>query len=370
MALKPSLRDVLSRLQSDGALPPLTSERALPALDAWWRKHGATPWYVRVLIGGGAWVAALFLGLFLALVLDVMGLDNSEGAFIVLGLMATGVGLALRRVSEHDFLGQLSLATGLAGQGLFVGGVGAASDSVVGAALAMLVLQVPLLVIHPDRIQRYLSTLGASGAVLVLLHKAAGWTGVELGLVALAAATHAVFLHQVWFQRQGLESLASPLGFGLVSVVFGMLTVRTLESVERTFREIPLGAPAFLLTLGFTAVALYSAYRMLEEHGLEAGGPVGLTVFAALGLTALLTLRTPGVIAAAGVLALAFHRRSVLLLGTAVAFLLTFGVFYYYDLALTLLAKSLALLGSGLVLLGLRLFVLRRFPAAPSPEVR
>ena len=48
---------------------------------------------------------------------------------------------------------------------------------------------------------------------------------------------------------------------------------------------------------------------------------------------------------------------------TALVFLLCFGVLYYYDLSLSLLAKSGALVGSGLVLLGLRLFLLRRFPA-------
>ena len=63
------------------------------------------------------------------------------------------------------------------------------------------------------------------------------------------------------------------------------------------------------------------------------------------------------------------HRVSILvLLGMAVVFILVFGVGYYYDLQLSLLAKSLTLLGSGLVLLGLRLFILRRFPAAE--EVR
>ena len=89
-------------------------------------------------------------------------------------------------------------------------------------------------------------------------------------------------------------------------------------------------------------------------------------MFASLGLTALLTLNTPGVIGAAGILALAFHRRNTVLLGLAVAFLIGFGVFYYYDLSLSLLAKSGALVGSGLVLLGLRLFLLRRFPAATA----
>ena len=74
----------------------------------------------------------------------------------------------------------------------------------------------------------------------------------------------------------------------------------------------------------------------------------------------------PGVIGAAGVLALAFHRRNEVMLGLAVAFLIGFGVLYYYDLSLSLLAKSGALVGSGLVLLGLRLFILRRFPATPA----
>jgi uncharacterized membrane protein len=103
---------------------------------------------------------------------------------------------------------------------------------------------------------------------------------------------------------------------------------------------------------------------VLEETDSEPGGAAGVTAFASLGLTALLTLQTPGVIAALGVLLLGFHRRSVVLLGMAVLFILVFGVGYYYDLQLSLLAKSLALLGSGLVLLGLRLFILRRFPAA------
>jgi hypothetical protein len=370
MALKPSLRDVLSRLQSDGALPPDTSDRAVPALEAWWHKHGATPWYVRVLIGAGAWFAALFMAFFLGLFLSILDLADSEGSFIVLGLLATGAALGLRRMSEHDFLAQLSLAIGLAGQGLFVGGVGFASESVVGAAVALLLLQVPLLFVHPDRVQRYLSTVGASGAALYLLFEAGSWSAVEVGVIALAAATHAVFLHQASLERGGLAGLVSPLGFGLVSVALGVLLVRAIVGSTLSPVDDYQGPPSSVLTLGLAAVVMYSAYRILEENGLEAAGSTGVTVFASLGLTALLTLHTPGVIAAAGVLALAFHRRSVVLLGTAVAFLLTFGVFYYYDLALSLLAKSLALLGSGLVLLGLRLFVLRRFSAAPVSEVQ
>jgi hypothetical protein len=361
MALKPSLRDVLTRLQADGTLPADAIEQAQPPLEAWWKKHGATPWYVRVLIGGGAWLAAFFLLLFFGLMLSMMGVDSEVG-LIVVGLLVTGCGLFLRRLGEHDFLTQLSLSIGLAGQGMFVFGVADLTDEEVGAAVALLAMQVPLLFISPDRIQRFLSTVGASGAALFLLYKAGGWSALEVGLVGVAAGAQLVFLQQARLQHGRLHGLASPLGYGLVSVLFGVLLTRAFQDSG--------SLSSGLLTLGLAAVTLYTAHRVLAENDLEASGAAGVTVFAALGLTALLTLHTPGVIAALGILALAFHRRSTLLLGMAVAFLLGFGVHYYYDLALSLLAKSLALLGSGLLLFGLRLFVSRRFPAAPASEVR
>lgn len=369
MALKPSLLDVLSRLQAEGAVPPATTAQALPALEAWWKKHGATPWYVRVLIGGGAWVASFFLCFFFGLLLAAMGFKD-EGALIVLGLLVTGGALFLRRLGEHDFLTQFSLSIGLAGQGLFIVGVGLVSKEETATALGLLALEVPLLFFSPDRTQRFLSTVGSAGAVLFLLYQAGEWTGLEVGLVGVAAATQLVFLQQVRLQQGRFHGLASPLGYGLLTVLFSALLMRSFQGALGFGRHGPGFISSGLLTLGLAAVTLYVAYRVLEENGLEASGAAGVTVFAALGLAALLTLHTPGVIAALGILALAFHRRNVLLLGLAVAFLLTFGVHYYYDLSLSLLAKSGALLGSGLLLFGLRLFVLRRFPAAPASEVR
>lgn len=371
MALKPSLRDVMNRLRLDGVLPAGAYERALPAFKAWWKKHGATPWYVRVLIGGGAWVASIFLLLFFGMLLSFMGLKG-EGALILVGLLVTGGAVFLRHQSEHDFLTQLSLAFGLAGQGLIVGGVGEVAESVNAAAAAMLVVQCVLLFIYPDRIQRFLSTVGACAAGLYLLHEAGGWWLVDVELIVIAAGAHLVFLHQARLLSGRFGALVGPLGYGLVSVLFGTLLVRTLVGAfQHALNDSGAIGPTYgLLSPGLAAVAMYTAYRALEENGLEASGPAGVTVFVSLGLTALLTLNTPGVIAALGILALAFHRRAVVLLGLAVAFLLAFGVYYYYDLTLSLLAKSLVLMGSGLLLFGLRFFVLRHFPAAPAPSAR
>ncbi|HYO60146.1 DUF4401 domain-containing protein [Archangium sp.] len=357
MALKPSLRDVLPAEFQDAARTALAS-----------REDATTgmPWFVRVLIGFGAWLASWFLMAFLSLGVVV----GKEVGAIILGLLLTGGAAILRRMGSNVFLTQLALSTGLAGQGLFIGGVWALTESEKVAALATLVLQTVLLFVYPDAIQRFLSTLFGGLALLLLLRLTGTGVLVDVTLVGLTVLAHLLFLQQGRLQSGPWGGLVTPAAFGLVTTLLASLVMRTWfhDFYRSLFRKGSAELPPGVLTLGLAVVTLYSAWRVLEETDSEPGGAAGVTAFASLGLTAALTLHTPGVIAAIGVLLLGFHRRSVVLLGMAVLFVLVFGVGYYYDLQLTLLAKSLVLLGSGLMLLGLRFFILRRFPAAE--EVR
>jgi hypothetical protein len=365
MALKPSLREVLTQLREQDARVPELEPRALTALETHWRTDAATPWYVRTLIGFGAWVAACFLIVFFALLTDL----KDEGVLIILGLLLCLGTTVLRHASSHIFLSQLCLAFCLTGQGLFLIGVLGISKSETAIALGSLALNLALLLLYPDRVLRFLATVAATLSLLVLAYQQHALELVDLTLVGIAALLHLLFLSQARLQSGRWRELVSPVAFALAVTVFGALLARSLGDAGHELHQDGMDSPIAVLTLGLAIVTMYTAARVLQETGLEVSGLPGVTVFVALGLTALLTLKTPGVIAAAGVLALAFHRRSVVMLGLAMAFLLTFGVFYYYDLSLSLLAKSLALLGGGLVLLGLRLFILRRFPAAPV-EVR
>jgi hypothetical protein len=364
MAFKPSLRDVLSQLQAEGALHPAAETRALTVLERHREATAGTPWFVRALAGFGAWLAALFILAFLAL--GVMW--GKEVGAIILGLLCCGTATLVRRGARDVFLTQLTLAFGLTGQGLLLGGVGSLTDSLEATAAFAILLFVVLLLVFPDSVLRFFSAWGAPLALLLLLRRVASGLVVDVALVGLVALAHLLFLHQGRLQRGRLGEVVTPAGFGLVTAIFSVLLLRTFNLHESLFKESLAGAPAGVVTLGLAAVTLYTVLRMLDETGLKPGGVAGVTAFVALVLLALLTLRTPGIIAAAGVLVLAFHRRNVELLGLAVVFVLTFGVSYYYSLTLSLLAKSLALMGSGLLLLGLRLFILRRFPAAS--EVR
>ena len=67
----------------------------------------------------------------------------------------------------------------------------------------------------------------------------------------------------------------------------------------------------------------------------------------------------PGILAALLVLTLGFWRNSRDLMALAAIFLVFYIWAYYYSLEWTLLAKSLVLLGSGIILLALRYFVVR-----------
>jgi len=360
MALKPSLREVLLRLREQGAVAPDAAPRAMTAMEAYWRSTSATPWYVRVLIGFGAWLAACFLCIFFGVVMDFRKLDG----FVFIGLLLCGGTVGLRYLSSHVFMSQLCLAFCLAGQALFLVGLSSATKSESATAVGFLLLELALVALYPDRVLRFLATVGAAGSLLFLMYQLRLLALVDLTLVLFAALLHLLVLFQGRLQRNTLQALVSPVAFALALVLFGALLARGFAHVGIGFREQVPQFPIGVLTLGLAIVTMCTALQVLRETGLEVSGAAGVTVFLSLLLTALLTLNTPGVIGAAGVLALAFHRRSVVMLGLAVAFLIGFGVLYYYDLSLSLLAKSGALVGSGLVLLGLRLFILRRFPAA------
>lgn len=354
MTFQPSLRAVL---------PPEAQEPSREVLLSLPEARLNTPWFISVLAGLGAWVASLFLVIFLSLFL----LDDSKAGAIVLGLVITAGAVMLRRANSHVFITQLALSTGLAGQGFFLVGVQSLWRNEAATSLAALVLQLVLLAIYPDALQRFLSALFASLSLLYLLRELAPAVVADVALVGLTALAHVLLLQQGRLQgRARIAPLVKPTAFGLITTLFWVLLMRTWfqgfyrDILEREGGELPVS----VLTLGLAAVTLYSAWRVMEETQAGPGGAAGVTAFAALALTALLTLNTPGVIAALGVLMLGFHRRTTVLLGLAVLFILVFGVSYYYDLRMPLLAKSLALLGSGLLMLGLRLFIARRFPVA------
>jgi uncharacterized membrane protein len=105
-------------------------------------------------------------------------------------------------------------------------------------------------------------------------------------------------------------------------------------------------------TIGITIALMALMAAILHEHrrrnNVTAATPLVL---------GLLTLSTPGIVAALTLLILGFDRRNRILIGLAVVFLVKFASVYYYSLQLTLLEKSIVLAASGLLLLAVRAYV-------------
>lgn len=346
VTLRPTLREILAAVGVAGAPPPAET---------------GSPWYIRVLVGGGAWIASLFLAAFLAL-LDVI--DWGQPSSAVAGAIVCAAAVALRRKTSGDFPVQLALAACVAGEILIVGGVTGTDifhrgDVVTGAA-TVIALEALLLFIYPDAVHRFLSAAASVLAWGVLLHELKVPGSFDLVAAATAILAGLVWVHEPRLQAGRLAAIQAPAGYGLVAALLaGLLGALMSEG------EVAIGGPA---TAGITLALLILAARIFAERGATLASEPALVALAGLAALGTITWNAPGVMAALGVLVLAFHRRDLVLLAFAALFLIAFLSRFYYDLEITLLAKSGVLLASGALLLALRFYSRRRFPdAEPAP---
>lgn len=339
----PTLHDVLH-----AAGRPVNPEDEARLRTALARSGGTMPWYVRVLIGGGTWLGTLFLlGFFFLLLGDAFTDPTTPAIGLGLPMVAAAVGLQRLR---GDFVRQLALVLSLTGQLLVIVATGAVTGSEELAALLALVFGIGLLPLYPDRVHRFFSTLIAIGGLLVLLHESRVPGGAEIGILLLVALAAGLWrlLPAAWRgrHRELLDAVVP-------ATVVAMLVLLAMSSFEG------LGAPNVTYwhrfgpatTAGATAALLAVGAAIFREHRVELTEPVPLAAAAAVLAIAVFTWRAPAIPIALLVVVLAFDRRNQVALGLGAAFFVIFGAIFYYDLQLTLLRKSGALAGSGLVCL-------------------
>jgi len=355
-----SLRDVLWKLVREGRLD---ADRATEATHILESSGPATAWYVRVMVGFGAWWAAMFFMGFFSLV------THSKPAALFFGALLIVGAVLLRRLDRGDFLNQLALAASLAGQVLVV--FGADIESVTGMALLVLLMQGLLIAFYADQTHRLLSTLVAVGAIEVLLFewKLTYGSATLAGLLGIASI--GLWLKETAFDGSKLEPLMRPVAYGLVIAMFGLLMPSIFPPVFDEHNPLTphlryLWLSAALLGAGL----LYLVHVLLTERGLPPFGIFALSSYSAVLLLMWPAQRAPGLIGALVILLLGFRRGNRLLLGMALLFLAAFLAAYYYNLSISLLLKSAALAGSGVVLLALRWVLLKQLPQREANHAR
>lgn len=311
----------------------------------------ANPWYLRVLAGVGAWVAALC---FVA-VLGILGLFQGEGnALIVWGMIFIGAAILLRRATDGDFGAQFALAVSVAGHVIVL--VWAAEHAALPlAAILLCALVYPL---YRDATHRFLSCAGtlllcAGWLAFETLSDETRFAGRQLLVLAEAAGVCVLFTTRGVGGR-GWSPALRPLAYALAVALVGTLLIAAggweMDGM-RTDADYKT-----ILTACLLYACLWAAGRTWAR-GLRIDEPLALALVAVLALG---IVSAPGVLAAGLLLTVGHARHDRLLVGLGTVFFPIFIWLFYYTLAADLLTKSFLLFASGIVLLLLRYFAARR----------
>lgn len=323
----PDVKIWLGQLATEGLISSHQAEEMGVAMRV--QNEAALPWFVRALTGFGAFVASVFLLLYLLLVGAVTS-DNG----VIFGLGMCAVASLLARVLKSELVSQACFALSLCGQ-LTAWLVFAFNhDSRAETALFMAGLELVLVAAYPSAFGRFLAA-NLSGLFLAQwLSLVAPTLALDVFVLLVAGLATFLWLRQHEILIGPLGPVHAPISLALVSLLFALL----LSTITNTFHLPQIGLVG---ALGLTFFALLAAQRM------EAPRPI-LIGLAAIGL---ICSSAPGVMAAVLVLSLGFYRRNQTLKGSAILFLLAFGSAYYYHLALSLLVKSVVLILTGLIFL-------------------
>lgn len=336
-----TLGDVLAGLDEQG-LVSRDHEEAIAAHLSRQLEKGLGRASVRVLAGIGAWIAALcFLGF---VELTQLFSESSERVFF--GAILIGAAAFLQRRRGAAFLAQLGVALGLAGKMTAAAGLGIIAENFGTAVVASIVLWLATYPFLPRPADRFVTTVGTLGLTLV-------WLMVEQHQLLIKPLTlSALLVAIVLFSRRQLPPALRPMAYGLVMAAPVLLIMELAPSAMLPgLLAGPESATHWFFKVVFTTVLVYlvawaSGFRKkISESPLNvaAGGTI------VLGLVA-----TPGLLAAFALLLLGYGRAERPLLWLGFLFLVVFLGTFYYNLNMTLLAKSITLMSSGVALLAAR----------------
>ena len=301
----------------------------------------SSPWYTRVLMGFMGWLGGMFVLGFLGALIAALFTNSVLMMVIAIGLFAGSFAM-YRVMPTNDFGTQFALAASICAQVVatvaFGNTVGQRVDP-YNVAWFVALMQIALIVLMPNALHRLLSTMFAAVALFFAAQKGllvpALYAVLAVALVLLVRAESTLV-------AMGRRQLVEPVINGLAIA----LLVRGAAHVT-IFGEAP-WFPFALQTALVFSVALV-AWVLLHTSRV-ATLPRSAALLAAVVYVAV-TWRAPGLIASVLVLLVAFGSGRRALTAFALVALLAYLSTFYYQMHMTLMAKSMVLALSGASLL-------------------
>lgn len=354
----PKIKDVMLGLGKEGLCTPEDGDAIAGALQA---ELDESPWYVRVMIGFGAWVASLFLMVFIA---GLSWLASEQESFIVLGIITLILCAIARRFTTQMFVIQMLLAFSLAGQGLFTAGVAlTVSDANLTLVLLMLV-QVILFAANPDRTHRFLCVIALLAELVILLYVNEMPILVHVVVAILAGLFVWLALVEGTIYAHSFHDIYHPAKYGVLLGMLGTMLLSTLYLFPELNRSIVFFPSPWIATLTLGTLLLFVVYRIMNDRGLQVRDAVKVVLLPGTFLFVLLSWYAPGLVMSMLILVLGFYTANRGLMAIATGFFVIFLTAFFYGIEVSLLHKSYTLMGTGLALMGawylLRLSVRQR----------
>lgn len=310
------------------------------------------PWVASFSLGLGAWFAGLFTIGFLVLIFSEFGGADGVG-FVVLGLTLLGAGIWMIRLKKNVFLDQFALVLSFAGYGMASIGaeqVWTGHEDFLGSLLVSLFLCPLVYGLASHIVLRFMSVSWTWVAALSLA-SSEGLFSVLLISLGLGLALIVLILSgRVQMRTWRPALLATLLG------IFAAMWIMSGDFFEYSYR-VPFYRGAYpvigmVMGLGFVC----PIWLLQRGRGLKS--ILAIAVFALVG-GAIGYFGGPGVGVALGLMAVAHARRDFWLGSIAVIALTGFMVLFYYYLGVSLMTKSLSLMGAGVATLLLSFLIWR-----------
>ena len=347
-----TLEQVFAGLQAEGLLPANSTEKAEEIIAG---MAEIQPWYVRTMVGFGAWLASLLLIGFVG----GIGLA-ADGGFVVIGIGLIAGAIFVRRNSVNDFLVQSTLACSLAGQAIMAYGIVeiTSGNEFEGVLSVVAVISAILFFIFPDRIHRVLSVLITTSSLSILLYI---W---KLNIIvpvlgpAFAAALVVIYARQGAIIESGNGHLLRPLMTGMMLSAFGFLLLSTIYILPELRTGVEFYPRPWISTILLGALLLYLGTRIWPQLAGDGNSSGSALFYTLLIIVIAAAWAIPGLLLALVVIMLGASSGNRIFISAGITFLVVFIATYFYGIQLTMLSKSITLVASGFAILLARWLIL------------
>lgn len=333
------------------------------------------PWYLRLALSVGGWVAAILILLLMVLMLYSTDLldDPNAATLIIPSLLLAIIARGLLR-SQRDGKHHLGLAWAIAATCGLISGALLQIQSydlsfIMLSSLCALPILTAMAVAMPDRTFRFMAItaltfflmLAGYSMARLYLSPMAGRLAVSILVAAIIFLWLWIVTHQLRLQAGSYADAVHPLLYGIPA---GLMLLSFL------------GINAAYLTDFFWPTTQFSVLSSATGAGIAAGFVLsalsqkrnnqplfGFITLPAAFVCGAAALYAPGIGLGLWLILMARYQGSLGLLGVSGGFMVLYVIGWYYFLEVILLQKALLLLAGGLVLLGLAWGVKKVLPA-------